>query len=590
MEGRALIYRRCDTDDLRPQVDEQTRARGPKFLKALGICETKKRQIPEHSLISREPIRGCRVIAGRAHLRIDGMPILDRRRLVGAMLPASLAISSIASSARRPRASALKFGPAHHFSFEWLARRAASLAQSGYQAAAPPAPDLIQSIDFDVSQKIKSRPEYSLWQGANLPYPVRFFHLNKYVNLPVKVSAITGNTAREIVYSPSYFDYDGTGLGQKLPPDLGFSGFRVMNGPGKESDWIAFQGASYFRTSGARDQYGASARGIAVDTALSTVEEFPRFTELFIGESLNAPVAIYALLEGPSLTGAYQFECVRANGVTMDVHAELFIRADITRLGIAPLTSMYWYGQNSRSRPDWRPQIHDSDGLALATGKGERIWRPLIDPPSVQTNSFLDTNPKGFGLLQRDREFNDYQDDGTFYNKRPSIWVEPKANFGQGAVQLVEIPTDDEIHDNIVAYWQPAAQVKNGDRLAVDYKLYWQDEPFPPKDVGRVVATRIGRGGIPGGVAPKSQWKFVIDFEGGPLAQMATRYDVQPVVTLSRGKIEKPYVIKIVGTNRWRAFFDVSADGSDALNLRCYLKLGDKTLSETWLYQFFPPS
>jgi glucans biosynthesis protein len=517
------------------------------------------------------------------------MPNLDRRRLLGAVVPATLAVSSIASAAR-PRTSRLKFGPAHPFSFEWLARRAASLAQSSYQAPAPPVPDLIQSIDFDVSQKIRFRPEYSLWQETGLPYPVRLFHLNRYVNLPVKVSTISGNMAREIIYSPSYFDYDGTGLAQKLPADLGFSGFRVMDGPTIESDWVAFQGASYFRTSGAQDQYGASARGIAVDTALSTVEEFPRFTELFVGESPNAPVAIYALLEGPSLTGAYKFECARANGVTMDVHVELFIRADITRLGIAPLTSMYWYGQNSRWHPDWRPQIHDSDGLALATGKGERIWRPLIDPPSVQTNSFLDVNPKGFGLLQRDRDFNDYQDDGTFYNKRPSIWVEPKAGFGQGAVQLVEIPTDDEIHDNIVAYWQPAAQVKNGDKLAVDYRLLWQDEPFPPKDVGRVVATRIGRGGIPGGLTPKNQWKFVIDFEGGPLAQMAARYDVMPVVTLSRGNVEKPYVIKVVGTNRWRAFFDVSAEGSDPLNLRCYLKLGNKTLSETWLYQFFPPS
>jgi periplasmic glucans biosynthesis protein len=515
------------------------------------------------------------------------MPPLDRRAVLAAMLPAALSVSRAAIVGARTGPH-LKFGPQRHFSLEWLVRRAASLAQSAYQAPAPPVPDLVQAIDFDVTQKIRFRPEYSLWQGTDFPYPVRFFHLNRFVNLPVKISAVSGTSAREILYSPLYFDYDGTGLAEKLPPDLGFSGLRVMNGPGIESDWIAFQGASYFRSSGAQDQYGASARGIAIDTALSTTEEFPRFTELFIGESPNASVAVYALLEGPSVTGAYKFECVRANGVTMDVHAELFIRADITRLGIAPLTSMYWYGQNSRCHPDWRPQIHDSDGLALSTGAGERIWRPLIDPPSVQTNSFLDTNPKGFGLLQRNRNFNDYQDDGTFYNKRPSMWVEPKASFGQGAVQLVEIPTDDEIHDNIVAYWQPAAQVKNGDKLTLDYRLYWQDEPFPPKESARVVATRIGRGGIPGTAPPKNQWKFVIDFEGGPLAQMAPRYDITPVVTLSRGKIERPYVIKVVGTDRWRAFFDVSADGNDPLNLRCFLKLADKTLSETWLYQFFP--
>jgi len=516
-----------------------------------------------------------------------GMSSLDRRTVL-ALLPAALSVSGTAIAAAPDSAPRLKFGPPRRFNFGWLVRRAATLAQKPYQVPVAPVPDLIQAIDFDVSQKIKFRPEFSLWQGTAAPYPVRLFHLNRFVGLPVKIHAVTGDTAREILYSPLYFDYDGTALAQKLPQDLGFSGFRVMNGPGIESDWLAFQGASYFRTSGAQDQYGASARGIAVDTALSTTEEFPRFTEFFIAESPNAPVAIYALLEGPSLTGAYKFECVRKDGVTMDVHAELFMRADITRLGIAPLTSMYWYGQNTRCHPDWRPQIHDSDGLALATGGGERIWRPLIDPPAVQTNSFLDTNPKGFGLLQRGRDFNDYQDDGTFYNKRPSIWVEPKAGLGQGAVQLVEIPTDDEIHDNVVAYWQPAAQIKNGDKLSLDYRLYWQDEPFPPKDEARVVATRIGRGGIPGAPPPKNQWKFVIDFEGGPLARMAPRFDITPVVTLSRGKLEKPYVIKVVGTDRWRAFFDVSADGPDPLNLRCFLKLGNKSLSETWLYQFFP--
>ena len=184
----------------------------------------------------------------------------------------------------------------------------------------------------------------------------------------------------------------------------------------------------------------------------------------------------------------------------MNVHCELFCRADIARLGVAPLTSMYWYGENERRKAaDWRPEIHDSDGLALWTGKGERIWRPLINPPQVQTNAFMDTAPKGFGLMQRDRDFADYQDDGAFYNKRPGIWVEPKGDWGAGAVELVEIPTEDETQDNIVAYWRPARELRKGDSLSFDYRLYWQNsEPAYPDTIAKVVATRLGRGGIPG--------------------------------------------------------------------------------------------
>ena len=203
------------------------------------------------------------------------------------------------------------------------------------------------------------------------------------------------------------------------------------------------------------------------------------------------------------------------------------------------------------------------------TGTGERIWRPLNNPPTLQTNSFVDKNPRGFGLMQRDRNFDNYQDDGAFYNKRPGIWVEPRGDWGEGAVQLVEIPTDDETHDNIVAYWQPKSSVTEGQTFKVDYRLYWQAQEPPMRgNQARVVATRIGRGGIPGvSPPPAGKRKFVIDFEGGPLAQMDARFDVTPVVTPSRGKVENAYVVKVVGTNRWRALFDIDADTDSITDL-----------------------
>jgi glucans biosynthesis protein len=252
---------------------------------------------------------------------------------------------------------------------------------------------------------------------------------------------------------------------------------------------------------------------------------------------------------------------------------------------------MYWYGENERMKAaDGRPEIHDSDGLALWTGKGERIWRPLINPPRLVTNAFQDESPKGFGLMQRDRDFADYQDDGAFYNKRPGLWVEPKGDWGAGAVELMEIPTEDETQDNIVAYWRPRRPAQAGDHLSFDYRLYWQDsEPAYPSDIARVVATRLGRGGIPGQSPwPRDVQKFVVDFSGGPLGQMAARYDIAPVVSASRGTVDNAHLLKVVGTDRWRAAFDLKLEGNQPVDIRMFLRLGEKTLSETWLYQYFP--
>ena len=515
------------------------------------------------------------------------MPI-SRRSFVAGVVPWTLTAEAAFLKQQPP---SLTFGPARPFNFDHLKATAKARAGSSYKSPARPAQDIVRTINFDVAQKIRYRPEFALWANGPGPYPVRFFNLRETVQEPVRIHLISGDSARPIVYDPRYFDWGNTGLDKSLPHDVGFSGFRVMNGKNVERDWLAFQGASYFRAAGGDDQYGLSARGIAVNTATATREEFPIFTNFWIAEGAtpDAPVTIYALLEGPSITGAYKFDVRHGKGDVMDVHAELFARADIERLGIAPLTSMFWYSETNRNQgSDWRPEIHDSDGLCMWTGNGERIWRPLANPPGVQTNSFMDNNPKGFGLIQRDRDFENYQDDGAFYNKRPSVWVEPRGAWGEGAVQLVEINTSDEIHDNVVAYWVPKTKLAAGKSLMLDYRLYWQDpEPFLPKSVAHVVATRRGRAGIAGSQGQPG-FKFAIDFEGGALSDMQARYDLKPVVTLSRGRVTSAYSVKVVGTRRWRAVFDAVFDGHDPANLRCVLQQNGKPLTETWTYQVFP--
>jgi glucans biosynthesis protein len=513
----------------------------------------------------------------------------DRRMLLAALSACLMPPRAFAAAAKP---SGVRLGPSRPFSFALLAERAQKDASQPYKAPPQRAAEIIKTVDFDAAQKIKFKADHMLWPDRT--DPVSLFHLSRYSNEPVVLHTVDNGRAREILYGPDYFDYGGTGLDSKALANLGFAGFRVMD-TGKPTDWLAFQGASYFRSSGQEAQYGASARGIAINTAGATAEEFPRFSEFWLDS--NGPViSIYALLDGPSITGAYKFDAMKnttdnKGSVVMNAHCQLFFRSDISRLGVAPLTSMYWYGENERRKAaDWRPEIHDNDGLALWTGKGERIWRPLINPPQVMTNSFADNNPKGFGLIQRDRDFANYQDDGAFYEKRPGIWVEPKGNWGAGAVQLVEIPTEDETHDNIVAYWRPDRAADQGDNMSFDYRLYWQDsEPAYPRSIAKAVGTRLGRGGIPGqNPWPRDKHKFVVDFTGGALMQMKQRYDVTPVVSASRGAVDNAYVVKVVGTDRWRALFDLKVEGNGPIDLRMFLRLDKKTLSVTWLYQYFP--
>ncbi len=514
---------------------------------------------------------------------------LSRRRLLAAAatLPAwPLARPSPA------RAAAVRFGPPRAFDFAWLRNLARETAATAFRPPDIRHPDRLEAIDYDTHQKIRFRAENALWADGAAAFPVRFFHLGRYFKAPVTVHVVDGGVAREIVYSRHLFDFDDGGLTAGLPDDLGFAGFRLMNPEDGETDWLVFLGAAYFRSAGALDQYGMSARGIAIDTAMPWPEEFPRFTRFWLARPAAGArtITVYALLDGPGLTGAYRFDCTRSAGVVMDVRAELFARRRIARLGVAPLTSMFWFGENNRHRAtDWRPEVHDSDGLAIWTGGGERIWRPLNNPGRVITSSFTDRDPKGFGLLQRDRQFHNYEDDGVFYDRRPSVWVEPRGGWGRGAVQLVEIPTDDEIHDNIVAYWLPAEPVTAGSQWSFSYRLHWLgDEPYADDGIGRVRHTRLGRGGVPGQSRPDGARKFVIDFAGGPLRHLRRRAPVEPVISASRGRIDNAYALRVVGTERWRAFFDLHADGDQPVDLRCFLRAGGRTLTETWLYQYLP--
>ncbi|HEX2529201.1 MAG TPA: glucan biosynthesis protein [Geminicoccus sp.] len=487
--------------------------------------------------------------------------------------------------------SGVRFGPPEPFSFEALVTQAEAASREPYASPIIRFDDILDRIDPEVFADIRYRPEQSLWANGEGPWPIRFHHPGRWFKRPVHIHVVENGQAREILYEPWLFEF-----GEKakfvtgLPEDLGFAGFRVMN-KDRGSDWLSFLGASYFRASGEHDQYGISARGVGIDTGLPTPEEFPAFREFWISPSPTGPedLTICAYLDGPAIVGAYRFQIRRPGAVLMDVEAKLFMRHAVQRLCIAPLTSMYWFSETNRHiATDWRPEIHDSDGLAIWTGAGERLWRPLINPTALTVSSFGDTDPKGFGLLQRDRAFGSYEDDSLFYERRPSLWVEPLQPWGKGTVQLVEIPTNVEIHDNIAAYWVPETRIEPGTRFDLSWRLHWQDlEPYLSQN-GRCVATRIGKGGPPGAPGDRDLKLFTVDFEGPSLDPLRKGEDVQAVVATSRGEILRAFAFQIVGTKRWRAMFELSVEGAEPVDLRLYLRLGENALTETWLYQYHP--
>lgn len=490
--------------------------------------------------------------------------------------------------------------PGQPFDFAWLKGQARWLAGNAYQPVADAPPAVMQNLGYDAYQSIRFRADHALWADAGLAFRLQFFHVGRSFIQPVHLYEVSDGRAREIVYDPGMFDWHESGVDPTVMKHrAGFAGFRVQFVTNWKADVAAFLGASYFRAVGGDTrQYGLSARGLAVDTAFPRDEEFPRFTSFWFERPAkdSGTMTLYALLDSPSIAGAYRFQISPGGTQVMLIDCALYPRKPIERLGIAPLTSMFFYGENDRrAANDWRPEIHDSDGVSMWSGAGEWIWRPLVDPAKLRFNSYFDDNPRGFGLLQRDRNFDHYQDDGVYYDRRPSLWVEPVpgpgGGWGKGAVQLVEIPTVDETFDNIVLFWNPAETPKPLQEMLFSYRLYWGTQmPFSPS-LGATIATRTGIGGIVGVKRQYFSWHFAVDFAGGELGALAKDAPVEAVITASRGQTEHVTAHYVAEFNGYRALFDVRPpdEGEEPIDLRLYLRVDGRPLTETWIYQWSPP-
>ncbi|PZO68144.1 MAG: glucan biosynthesis protein D [Paracoccus denitrificans] len=530
-------------------------------------------------------------------------PDLGRRAILrGATFLTALAI--VPPTARRAMAESTPApsGPVP-FSFDTLVDRAKAAAMEPYEPPYRPAPEIVSTIDYATWGAIKFQTDKAPFSGAPdvqgpPAYPLEFFHLGQYFTASVQMNLVVDGMAHRVAYDPALFDMPADSPARKLPADAGFAGFRFQewhDAPDwRTQDWVAFLGASYFRAIGDQGQYGLSARGAVVNAALpDRPEEFPDFREFYISESGDPeqPITVCAYLDGPSVTGAFRFRIQRgldrAKGIIMEIESNVFMREDVGRLGLIPMTSMFWYSEYGQERiADWRPEVHDSDGLAIWSGTGERIWRPLNNPSETRVSAYLDDNPRGFGLLQRDRNFDHYQD-GVFYDRRPSLWVEPIEALGKGEIQLMEIPTDDEIHDNIGAFWVPDAPAVKGSAFRLHYRLYWKgQEPFPALNIAQTVATRIGSGGEPGKPRPENQYRIAVEFDRPDVLKRIPYGVMSNVnVTTSAGRVIRTLVEPVPNGNVWRAIFDLELPPDQVADLRLYLDLNGEPLTETWSYQ-----
>ncbi len=517
---------------------------------------------------------------GRQYLPPDTRRL--RRRAPAARLTLAPAFAALLLAAAAARAAAVP--PA--FTLESVAAQAERLAKESFEEPKGQVPDWLLKINYDQWRDIRFRPEQALWRDRHLPFQVQFFHPGLYYNRVVKVNLVDAHGVHPFGFSPSQFDYGHSGLGSKVPQDLGYAGFRI-HAPIKTKDYydevIVFLGASYFRAVGKQQVFGLSARGLAIDTALPTGEEFPYFREFWLVTPAPGAkeVTVYALLDSPSLTGAYRFIVRPGEQTIVNVDVRLFLRREIHQLGIAPLTSMFFHGENTtRAFEDFRPEVHDSDGLLLHFSTNEWLWRPTDNPRTLNVSSFRMPNPRGFGLIQRDRDFDHYQDLETRAELRPSAWVEPRGDWGDGRLELVEIPTKVDINDNVAAFWVPEKQPKPGERVAFSYTMFWYgDDPTRPPD-GRVVATRLDRGTIEGG------YRVVVDFVGKKLDALPAETVLRGVVTVASGpevaEIVDEHVVKNPMTGGWRLTFQLRPKRKEPIELRAFLDKGGDTLTETW--------
>ena len=500
--------------------------------------------------------------------------------------------------------------PVWSFGFADVTEKAQALAQTPYKAPSA-VPEFLTALPYDRYQSIRFKPEANLWRqpasAGKKHFEVMMVPAGSVYRHAVTLNEVDQEGVRPLIFNRDNFTYPSPDLAKRIPADLGYAGFgltwplqassAIKNPERQGNQFLVFAGASYFRGVGADNGFGLSARGLAIDTGLPSGEEFPAFTEFWLERPAanSGTMTVYALLDSPSATGAYRFVITPGAATGIEVSARLFARSNIDQIGLAPLTSMFYFGENTRQPAgEWRPQVHDSDGLLIQDEKSaeltEWVWRPLLNPTSLRMNYFQVTNLKGFGLMQRDIRFDDFSDAEAHYEKRPSAWIDNTDEWGSGEVVLVEIPTSSEANDNIVAFWKPRQKIEQGAELSFQYRLRFGEHTAFDSGIGRVVDTWVGAGRTNGTSQDDNNrklegtWRVVVDFVGDTLSA-AKGPVVSEVGTGENADVLEHFVEHLPEQGIWRLSMLVKPASNNDTPLRARLLAGPNAVSETWLYQ-----
>jgi glucans biosynthesis protein len=501
---------------------------------------------------------------------------------------AFLAMMGAAALGSRADALPMFKGEPQAFSRAWLLDKARAMAAEPYQPMAD-VPKPWRDLTYDQYKSIWFNSHKGLWTDTKRPFHVDFFHPGLYFPRPVEINVIEGGMARTLAFDISLFDKTDKFPDLPIDDTMGYSGFRLraeLKTPEIFEEFLVFQGASYFRAIGTGQNYGLSARGLALNTGDAGGEEFPEFTHFYVeaAEPGARMTKVHALLNSPSVTGAYTFEITPGLPAAMSVDCTLFPRVELAHVGVAPLTSMFLFDETNRTRfDDFRSAVHDSEGLMVWNGAGELLWRPLANPRELEISSFVDDGPRGFGLMQRAREVEDYADLEAHYHNRPSLWITPAADWGKGSVTLVEIPADKEIYDNIVAYWRPREPLQPGTEHQFAYKMAWGGEPPRPRDVAEVLNTRVGKG-----YDKRVPYQIItVDFADHPaFGDKETLDEITRFISSNRGTVSDGVLQRNPGTGGLRLAFKFDPGKARQAELRVQLVKDGASLTEVWLYRW----
>ncbi len=515
-------------------------------------------------------------------------PGLSRRELLALAGGAGLVAGAGAASAQQPPGLqgvvTSVIGEGQRFDHGKVVEIARTLARRPFAPPAIELPEPFNALNYEQYVGIRALPQAIVWGGEGRGFVAEPLHRGFVFTTPVLVFAVEDGVTRRVVYDRSKYEF-----GRLTPPpnlgDIGFSGVRLhVSGPNGLQEFALMQGATFFRAMGRGQNYGAVARALTLRPAEARGEEFPAFRAFWLEKPLagvNALV-VHGLIDSESVAGAVRMTFRPGEATIVDVETTLFPRVNLEHVGLGGMNATYFHGgMRRRNIDDVRPAAHDVAGLQMLTGAGEHLWRPVQNPETLQISAFLDRNPQGFGLVQRDRDYGAFQDDDQRWERRASLWIEPVGEWGQGQVQLIEIPTDSEVNDNIVAYWRPRAPMAAGSEVTLAYRQFWSGGPPERPPVAVATSSRVGRG--TGG----RRRRFVVDFTGDILATVPLP-EIRTALTAGPGSIPSSRLWSYPDRKTVRVAFELDPGPENASEIRLVLEAGGRPLTETWLYRWTP--